>query len=686
LIINRRYFMLLATASMLAPAASAHAPVPMPRSRRTVALLFDSLVSPFWIAARETLRAKIEARGWSVLEAVSNMDDTRQYTQVESMIQRGVDGIVIIHTDAKAVIPAIRVANAAGVPMVHFNRAPAESDAYSVAVVADNRKLMAETVSTLIERLPPRVDRYRAALLVGSLGDANGASRRDGFVDAVVHHPERIEVVARIATEWNADKAFAGLINALKAHPDLDVLVTSSDFLAPQMEQALRIAGKWHPAGEVGHVYIAGFDGDDNGYAQLAAGYYDVDGVQNLYYEVDLTMKALDELWAGQHPAKILIDPGFVITRETLATERDKMWGYQAWKDEQLAARGTAAEPPSSGPGLQPSGAQAVGTLGGAPPPIPNASPAIGSHPWATATGATGAFFAVLFSLSTLRDIALAMAPLAILAVGQMLVLLIGQIDLSMTAVLGLSSILSASAMTGAKGAGAGPTLLGIGICLATGIAIGLFNGFCSAILRIPSFIATLAVMMAGSGAAVWYASTVSDTVSIGSLPQPFKSLGYGALLHVPIAMLLCLGTLAFVHYGLTRTIAGRWCYALGRNAEAARVSGVPARWLTVAAFTASGLCAGLASMIYTSRLETGIPTLGQNLLLDIVGAAIVGGVSLFGGRGNIWMVLGGTAFLCVLDKSLQLLGLSLFIVLAIKGTTILVAAIVDASRRRVRE
>lgn len=663
--VNRRYFLQLATAAALAPAASLAAP------RRTVALLFDSLVSPFWIAAREALRTRIEAQGWSVLEAVSNMDDSRQYTQVQSMIQRGVDGIVIVHTDAKAVIPAIRAANAASVPMVHFNRAPADNDAYSVAVVVDNRKLMEKTVTALIDMLPPRAQRYQTALLVGNLGDANGVSRRDGFTDAVAQYSDRIEVVARIATEWNADKAFAGLSNALKAHPDIDVIVTSSDFLTPQIEQALRIAGKWHPSGEGGHVFIAGFDGDDNGYAQLAAGYYDVDGVQNLHYEVDLTLQTLEQLWAGEHPAKILIDPGFVITREALLAERNRMWGYQSWKERQLAAQ-IPSGTPISGAAINPSA-----TL--------SASPTSTAGPLQWAVG-TGAFLKVLFSISTLRDIALAMAPLAILTVGQMLVLLIGQIDLSMTAVLGLSSILSASAMTGVSGTDAGSTAIGVLICLATGMTIGLFNGFCSAFLSIPSFIATLAVMMAGSGAAVWYASSVSDTVSIGNLPRLFRFFGFGTVLHLPIAMLLCAAILAIVHFVLSRTVAGRWFYALGQNAAAARISGVPGRRLILAAFTASGLCAGLASIVYTSRLETGIPTLGQNLLLDIVGAAVVGGVSLFGGRGSIWMALGGTAFLCVLDKSLQLLGLSLFIVLAVKGATILLAAIVDASRRRVRE
>ena len=96
-------------------------------------------------------------------------------------------------------------------------------------------------------------------------------------------------------------------------------------------------------------------------------------------------------------------------------------------------------------------------------------------------------------------------------------------------------------------------------------------------------------------------------------------------------------------------------------------------------------MCAGIAAVILTSRIETGLPTLGQNMLLDVVGAAVIGGVSLFGGRGSVLVAMGGVAFLSILDKSLQLLGLSLFLVLAIKGFAILVAAIADALRRRQR-
>jgi ribose/xylose/arabinose/galactoside ABC-type transport system permease subunit len=248
-----------------------------------------------------------------------------------------------------------------------------------------------------------------------------------------------------------------------------------------------------------------------------------------------------------------------------------------------------------------------------------------------------------------------------------------------------LGSVISASVMTrhAAHWDQVWMTILGVVVCLAVGLVIGLLNGACSALLRIPSFIVTLAVMMSGGGAAVWYATSVSDTVSIGGLPKPFLTIGYGSLFRIPIALILCGAALLTVWYVLSRTLAGRWVYAVGHNIQAARISGVPVQRIILAVFAASGFCAALASIIYTSRIETGLPTLGQNMLLDIVGAAVIGGVSLFGGRGTVLMALGGVLFLSVLDKALQLLGLSLFLVLAIKGGAILIASMIDVARRR---
>ncbi len=624
--------------------------------KRTVAVMFDSLISPGWLESQRVMRVEAQRRGWALIESVSNLDDHKQYQQLQSMIQRRVDGVVIIHTDDKAVVPAIRAANAAGIPMVHFNRPPAESDAYSVAVVAANQSLMRQTVLELIKIARTQGGNYKAAILIGDLGDANAVQRRDGFEEAVAENRDIVEVVARIATEWNADKGFAGLANALRAHPEINMLVTSSDFLTPQIEQALRAAGKWKKTGEPGHVLIAGFDGDENGYEQLAAGYYDVDGVQNLAFEAVRSFDALEEMWRGEKPPKLIVDPGFVISQNSLLEKRGEMWGYQIWKQKQLEAKGLA-------PALN------------------------GEDSSASAHMSIRAFLLAFLTWGTLRDILLAMLPLAILVAGQALVLLIGQIDLSMTSVMALASVLGASIMTrsGADPASLGTTCTGIFLFLGVGLSVGVFNGVCVAYFRIPSFIATLAVMMAVGGATVWICSTVSGSVSIGGLPASFRSIGYGTFAGIPFALVICLAVLLGAWLTLERTMIGRWVYAIGHNDRASRISGVPVQRITVAMFAASGIASGIASVILTSRIETGLPTLGQNMLLDIVGAAVIGGVSLFGGRGRIVFAMAGVAFLSLLDKSLQLLGLSLFLVLSIKGIAILGAAISDAVRRRRR-
>ena len=298
---------------------------------KTVALLFDSLVSPFWVSGLDIMRDKAKQNGWEVLENISNFDDNKQFEQVKAMIGRKVDGILIIQTDSKAVIPAIRAANEAGIPMVHFNRPPAESDAYSVAIQADNRKIAAETVQFLVDEAKKGGKKRQAVIMIGDLGDVNAIQRRDGFFDVVDKNTDIVEVVARVSTEWNADKAFAGLTNALQANPDIDFLFTSSDFMLPQIQQVLETFDKWHKIGEDGHVLLGGFDGDANAYQLIADGYMDACGVQNLFLEVDMAFQAFQDMWAGKKPEKLLLDPGFVITQANKDQTRDQMWGFIVW-------------------------------------------------------------------------------------------------------------------------------------------------------------------------------------------------------------------------------------------------------------------------------------------------------------------------------------------------------------------
>ncbi|MDW8310625.1 MAG: hypothetical protein RMK20_14720, partial [Verrucomicrobiales bacterium] len=121
----------------------------------------------------------------------------------------------------------------------------------------------------------------------------------------------------------------------------------------------------------------------------------------------------------------------------------------------------------------------------------------------------------------------------------------------------------------------------------------------------------------------------------------------------------------------------------VGHNARAAAIAGVPVGGVTVAAYVLSGFFAALASVLYTGQAESGSPVLAQRLLLDIIGAAVLGGTSLFGGRGKVLWTLGGVLFLKLLDNSLNLLGLSYFSIMMVKGAVILLAALLDSVRNR---
>ncbi len=281
------------------------------------------------------------------------------------------------------------------------------------------------------------------------------------------------------------------------------------------------------------------------------------------------------------------------------------------------------------------------------------------------------------------------MMPLLVVAIGQTFVLIVAGIDLSAPSILAMASVVGAAVITmdGGPLAGASPLIsvpAGIFAFLAVGGAIGAFNGACVTRLRMPPFIVTLTTMMFFSGAAIWFVSVyTSSGSSIGNLPRAFVFLGQGQVMGLPFSILIAAAIGIVGQVALGRSLYGRWLFAIGVNPRAAEVSGVPMRRAVFWAYVISGVCAGAAAILYTGRLETGTPVLGQRILLDVIGAAVIGGVSLFGGKGKIVWTLYGALFLTVVDKGLQLMGLALSSVFAIKGAVILGAAIVDAQRQR---
>ena len=292
---------------------------------------------------------------------------------------------------------------------------------------------------------------------------------------------------------------------------------------------------------------------------------------------------------------------------------------------------------------------------------------------------ALGPFTPSFLSAENLTNVLVALLPLFLVALGQTLVLITGGIDLSVTSVIGLASVIGAMVMNERTGWLAGQPLAGtvaVLTMLLIGALVGLFNGLAITLLRLPAFIVTLTGMMFFSGLAIW----LTESKNIGGLPSSFLVLGGNPW----IALVLVVAMGGFVHLMLTRSLLGRWLYAVGHNARAAAVSGVPVRAVSITAYVSCGFCAALAGVLYTGQAETGSPVLGQRILLDVIGATILGGTSLFGGKGKVVWTLCGVLFLKLVDNSLNLLNFSTFTITMVKGGVILFAAMLDVLRHRV--
>lgn len=293
----------------------------------TIGIAFETLQTEYWVAGYDAIKAECSKRGFKVLQAVADQDANRQLEQVKSFITRKVDGIILVPKDAKTCLPMIKAANNANIPIVLFNRPADKSDAKSVAVVADNMALTRETVTYLVGEARKTGKKHKAMVLMGDLGDINAIGRRDGFDAAVNAAPDVVEVVARIPTEWNQEKAQAGVVNALQANPDISFIFTSSDFLFPSIVSALKSTGKYKKIGEAGHVLLGGFDGDATAYQMLKDGFLDATGVQDVYFEAEQCVQAIVDLRAGKELPEIIRDPGFVIHQGNLKEKAPQMWG-----------------------------------------------------------------------------------------------------------------------------------------------------------------------------------------------------------------------------------------------------------------------------------------------------------------------------------------------------------------------
>jgi len=233
----------------------------------------------------------------------------------------------------------------------------------------------------------------------------------------------------------------------------------------------------------------------------------------------------------------------------------------------------------------------------------------------------------------------------------------------------------------GGEAAGAGAMVLGGAATLALCGGIGAFSGLMITRFKIPPFIATLAVMQVASGLAY----IISEGRPVYRVPQSFVLLGRGAdpVLGIPWAVLLMGVLYAAAHVLMSRTTLGRYIYAVGGNAEAARLAGVRVAAVLLFVYTASGALAGLGGVVMASQLRSGAPTYGLMYELYVIAAVVVGGTSLSGGEGTIPGTLVGAFIIAVIQNGMNLTHVESYSQKVILGLVILGAVLLDRLKQR---
>ncbi len=278
-------------------------------------------------------------------------------------------------------------------------------------------------------------------------------------------------------------------------------------------------------------------------------------------------------------------------------------------------------------------------------------------------------------SLNNFISVLMQSSALGLMAVGLTAVLITGGIDLSIPSLMSFSAVLGAMYMK----SGGSPVTASL-LMLAVALFGGCINGAAVAYLKMIPFVVTLSTMAIFSGASIW----ITNAVSVTGIPRSFITTIMADAWIFPIPVIAFVVVTIIAQLFLSRSLYGRWLYAVGTNIRAARVSGIPAQRVLFGAYVFSGFIAGLAAIVTTAWLGTAGGTIGsEGVVLDVVSSAVLGGVSIYGGAGTALGALIGTILIKLISNSLNFLQASYYMTLVVKGIVIVAFVAVDSLFRR---
>jgi erythritol transport system permease protein len=291
------------------------------------------------------------------------------------------------------------------------------------------------------------------------------------------------------------------------------------------------------------------------------------------------------------------------------------------------------------------------------------------------------------FSVANFLIMASHVAIFGLLAIGMLLVILNGGIDLSVGSTLGLSGVVAGYLMQGVTLNQFGvilypPVWVVVILTCALGAFVGAINGVLIAYLRVPAFVATLGVLYVARGVALLMTNGLTFN-ALGGRPElgntGFDWLGFNRLFGVPIGVLVLalLAILCFIM--LSRSAFGRWLYASGGNERAAELSGVPVKRVKIIVYVLSGICAAIAGLVLSSQLTSAGPTAGTTYELTAIAAVVIGGAALTGGRGTIGGTMLGAFVIGFLSDGLVIIGVSSYWQTVFTGAVIVLAVLLNS-------
>jgi ribose transport system permease protein len=279
----------------------------------------------------------------------------------------------------------------------------------------------------------------------------------------------------------------------------------------------------------------------------------------------------------------------------------------------------------------------------------------------------------IFLSPYNLRTVLLEITTNVYIASGMALVMILGGIDLSVGSIVAMSGTLTVGFMA----LNHQPLWLAVILGLLVGVVIGLINGSIVAFFKIPSFIVTLAMLNVARGIAYVYSGGRSTRM----MDPVFTNIGSGYLWVFPLPVLYMFALIVIFVVLLNQTKFGTYIYAIGGNRESARFSGVPIRKVEIITFTISGLLAAFAGIVLSARMFSGQPSVGVGYELDAIAACVLGGVSMSGGVGRISGTICGAIVIGMVSNGLNLINVSSFWQLIVKGIIILIAVIIDSQK-----